>query len=109
MWNRACPLCFAKMPRALLLVHTDEVTCPSCRTPLEVSRSSRVLGAMAGCFLGYAVFLGVLPGGSELSWFVPMVGAILGFAVGSALALFFLSDLVVRPAPPGGRFPHIHG
>ena len=57
MWNRACPLCFTKVPPVVVLTRTDEVDCPSCRTPLELSRASRVLGAwvrIAGGVCGHA-------------------------------------------------------
>jgi hypothetical protein len=48
MGNRACPLCFAKLPRSLVLTRSEDLACPSCHALLELSRSSRVLSAFVG-------------------------------------------------------------
>lgn len=108
MWNRACPLCFARVPRLLVLSRSEDLACPACRAPLEVSRPSRIAGsivglvaAMSACKLAYSI----APVGK---WVIPLAAAVLGFGVGSALILFLFCDLVVRPkAPPQGN-PHSH-
>ena len=100
MWNRACPLCFAKMPRSLVLTRGEDLVCPSCHTPLELSRPSRILGAVAGMLAGLLA-LQSLSGISEaLPWAIPVVGAVVGYGAASALLLFFVADLVVQPKPP---------
>jgi uncharacterized protein YbaR (Trm112 family) len=108
MGNRACPLCFAKVPRALVLAHGDDLACPSCRTPLEVSRSSRVLSALEGLFAGFAAALLVLHVSTTGRWVLPMAGAILVYALTSALMLFFVSDLVVQPKPSPSHLQQTH-
>jgi len=108
MGNRACPLCFARVPRTLILTQGDELACPSCHAPLELSRSSRVLSALCGLLAGFAAVHLALQLSTRGRWALPMVGALLAYALVSALVLSFLSDLVVLPKPPHGDFPHSH-
>ncbi len=108
MWNRACPLCFAKVPRGLLLTRGIDLVCPSCHTALELSRASRVLGAAAGLAASYGMAQTLLGVGTEGQWVLPMVGAILAYGVASAGVLFFLSDLVVLPKAPKGGLRDAH-
>jgi hypothetical protein len=105
MWNRSCPLCFAKVPRSLVLTRAEDLLCPSCHTPLEISRSSRVLSAIAGLLAGFVAVHVVLRVSTTGRWAIPMVGAVLAYAIASALLLFFLADLVVQPKPPASHFP----
>jgi len=59
MGNHVCPLCFAKVPRTLILTKTLEVNCPACHAELEVSRGSRVLASFVGILAAFvAVHLG---------------------------------------------------
>jgi hypothetical protein len=108
MWNRSCPLCFAKVPRSLVLTRADDLVCPSCHTPLEVSRTSRVLSAMAGLLAGFVAADIVLEVSTTGRWAIPMVGAVLAYAIASALLLCFLADLVVQPKPPASHLPQVH-
>jgi hypothetical protein len=107
MWNRACPLCFGKVPRSLILVLGDELACPSCHASLQLSRASRVAGAFGGLF---CTFLAghVMHTASGGDWALPVVGSIVAYGLGSALILYFLSDLVVQPKPPLSHFPQAH-
>lgn len=108
MWNRSCPLCFAKVARGQVLTHEDELVCPSCHAALELSRSSRVLSAIAGLLAGYVAVQVVLRVSTFGRWAFPMLGAVMAYAIASALLLFFVSDLVVQPKPPAGHFPQTH-
>lgn len=104
MWNRKCPLCFARVPRSLILTLGNELVCPSCHTPLELSRASRVAGASGGLlcsFVLWHVARGLTSGG----WALQIVAAVLAYGVGSALVLYLLSDLVVQREPPLNHFP----
>jgi len=109
MWNRACPLCFTKVPRSLVLTRGEDLTCPSCRASLEISRASRVLAALCGVLVGYAAASHVV---SEISatgrWVFGVLGALLGYGIVSAVVLYFVADLVVQRKPPVGHFPHSH-
>jgi hypothetical protein len=108
MGNRACPICFAKVPRSLVLTRAEDLTCPSCHTPLELSRSSRVLSAFGGLFAGFVAAQIVFDVTTKGRWALPMVSAVLAYGFASALVLFFVSDLVVQPKPLVGQFQHSH-
>jgi len=107
MWNRTCPICFAKIPRFLVLTRSYEITCPTCRSPLELSRHSRLLDSCVGFLAAVMVFHLPLPH-SDAHWFLRLVAVVLAFGFGSALLLFFAADLVVRPQPVSTPFPHLH-
>lgn len=108
MGNRACPLCFARVPRTLVLTRGEELVCPSCHAPLELSRSSRVLSSLDGLLAGFIAAQIVLGLATTGRWVLPMLAAILTYAAVAALVLFFLSDLVVLPKPPAAHFPLPH-
>lgn len=108
MGNRACPLCFARVPRTLVLTRGDELICPSCHTPLELSRSSRVLSALVGLLGGFIAVHLVLRVVTTGRWVLPLVGAILAYALASALVLFLFCDLAVLRRPAASHFPQSH-
>jgi hypothetical protein len=107
MWNRTCPLCFVRVPRKLVLTRGDDLVCPSCHAPLEISRASRVLGSAAGLAAGY---LGAqaIPLSAMGGWSLQLVGALFGYGIGAALVLFFISDVVVQPKAAVRDFPQSH-
>jgi hypothetical protein len=108
MANRSCPLCFVKLPRTSILVRSDELTCASCHSLLELSRSSRVRAALLGVVAAFVAARAVVTGRLEAGWFTAVVAAVVVYGAGSALFLLFFSDLVVRPKAPT-VFPQIHG
>ena len=107
MWNRACPICFAKIPRFLVLTSSYDITCPTCRSPLELSRHSRLLDSLVGFLAALLVFHLPLPP-TGANWFLRLVAVFFAFGFGSALLLFFAADLVVPPQPVSTPFPHLH-
>lgn len=107
MWNRACPMCFVRVPRSAILTRGDELTCPSCHTALELSRTSRVLSAAVGLLVAYVLAKAVSDSAAKGGWIWPILGVVFGYGLGSALVLYFLADLVVRPHPAEGHFPQL--
>jgi hypothetical protein len=107
MRNRACPICFARISRFLVLTHSYDITCPACRSPLELSRQSRLVDSFVGFLLALFVFHLPLPR-TGANWILCLVATFLAFCVGSALLLFFAADIVVRPSPLSTPFPHPH-
>ncbi len=108
MENHACPLCFAKVPRTLILTKTLELDCPACHATLEVSRSSRVLASLVGILAAFVVVhLGGRVSGTA-GWTLPIVAAVMAFGICAALVLFVFSELAVRPKISPTVFPHIH-
>jgi hypothetical protein len=108
MWNRACPLCFARVPRSLVLAHSQDLACPACHAALEISRPSRLLGSGGGLVAAVAASHLARSITPIAPWISPLAAAMLGFGLGSALLLFFICDLVVRPKVLPGRNPHSH-
>lgn len=107
MWNRTCPLCFAKVSRFLVLSRSNDLICPACHSPLELSRYSRLLASFVGFLAGLLVFHLHLPH-TGANWVLRPVAVFIAFGLGSALLLFLVADLVVRPNPPSTSFPHAH-
>jgi hypothetical protein len=108
MWNRACPLCFARLSRTQVLSHSNDLICPACHAQLELSRPSRVLGSFTGIVAAISIFQLAHTANPWTSWTWPMLAAILAFGFVSALVLMLASDLVVRPQPHPATFPHAH-
>ena len=107
MWNRACPLCFARLSRTQVLSCSNDLICPACHAQLELSRPSRVLASFAGIFAAISIFY-LAPSSDPLTnWTWPMLAAIVSFGLVSALVLFLASDLVVRPLLRPVTFPHV--
>ena len=106
MWNRACPLCFARLSRTQVLSRSNDLICPACHAQLELSRPSRVLGSFAGIAAAMSAFPLAYTANSLTNWTWPMVAAILSFGFASALMLLLASDLVVRSQPHSATFPH---
>jgi hypothetical protein len=107
MWNRACPICFARINRFLVLTYSYDITCPTCHSPLELSRQSRLLDSLIGFLVALQVFQLPLPP-SGANWVLRLVATVLAFCFASALLLFFAADIVVRPSPLSTPFPHPH-
>jgi hypothetical protein len=106
MAKRTCPLCFVKVPWTAALAHSYEMQCPGCHAPLELSRFTRIVGAMggvAGAWAAAQLVAKIWPGGL---WVTQIAAAILGFGVASAACVLLAGDLAVRPKPPAAAFPH---
>jgi hypothetical protein len=106
MWKRKCPLCFVRILWTATLAHSNEITCPACHAPLELSRFTRVFGAFGGIagalvvlHLGQGIFHGQV-------WVLPVVAAIFGYGSASALFVLIAGDLVVRAKATEASFPH---
>jgi len=108
MENHVCPMCFAKVPRKLILTKTLEVSCPACHAELEVTRGSRVLAAFVG-FLAAFVAVHLFAGATGTArWTLPIVAAVITYGMCAALVLLVFSELVVRPKGSSTAFPHKH-
>lgn len=106
MWNRACPLCFGKVPRTRVLTRSENLECPSCHASLELSRPSRVLGTAVGLATGLAAAEWTVSASVRGEWLLAVVAGLLGYGIGTAVMLFLVSDLAVRPELETGKFPH---
>ncbi len=113
---RKCPNCFATVPAAKVLVYTNELVCPSCNSPLEVSALSRNISAFAALIVAAVVwriasaYYSGHPG--ALGWVLPILFAFLAYSVAAPLVLIFMADLQLRqlrtPALIADAAPHHH-
>jgi hypothetical protein len=99
MWNRACPLCFQRVPGSLVLTRGEDLRCPSCRAPLELSRASRVLGAICGLLLAMVAVGLIVDSRVKGRWVWTVVAAVLAYGVGSTVVLYFLADVRCQCSP----------
>jgi uncharacterized paraquat-inducible protein A len=106
MWNRACPLCFTKVPRKLILGSEEKLVCPRCRTPLELSPAARLLGVICGLVAAFAAVRLILATNLAGTWILQVIAAVLVYVVASSAVLYFFSDLVVRRDGAAEDFPH---
>ena len=106
MGRRACPLCFVRVPWTTALVHSYDIECPACHTPLELSRFTRIVGAfsgLAGAFLAVHLARGIF---HWSFWLTPILATFFAFGFMSALGVLIAGDLVVRREPTSTGFPH---
>ena len=106
MAARQCPNCFAMLPAGKVVAYTDELTCPGCRRPLEVSGFSRNLAAFAGLAAGavawrWASVHSFCDSGGA-GWLLPMLCGYFAVSVFSPVLLMLTADLRMKPAqgPP---------
>lgn len=97
---RICPLCFGKVPASTVVTQSDSIVCPGCGKTLEVSRPSRLLGGLVGLLAAWLVFRLTSHSEGTLAWVLPMVYAIVAYAVASPVFLMLTADLVVKPEQP---------
>ena len=106
MWNRACPLCFGKVPLIRVLVRTENLQCPSCHANLKLSRPSRALASAVGLALGLAMVRCLAIASVRGEWILAVVVGFVGYGVGCAAALGVISDLVAKRQGEAEGFPH---
>lgn len=97
---RKCPQCLAVVPVGHAAAFSDEIVCPGCRAPLEVAGISRHVGVwlgIGGGALGWAAARGI---DHPLGFVVPVIGALLGYGIVSAVATMFGADLRNRVPEP---------
>ena len=106
VWNRACPLCFGKVPLVRVLVRTQNLQCPSCHANLKLSRPSRALASAVGLSIGLAMVRCLAIASVRGEWILAVVVGFVGYGVGCAAALGVISDLVAKRQGEAERFPH---
>ena len=97
---RQCPNCFARVPAAKLLPCTNDLVCPSCGKPVEVSSISRnlsaLIGLMAAAFVWWlsSRYYAGHPG--SLGWVLPVLFSYLAYSVVAPLILAYAGDLQLK-------------
>jgi hypothetical protein len=101
---RKCPHCFAVFPAKKLLAYSNDLECPSCGTPLEISALSRNVSCFVGLVCAAIVWRASAahyrthPG--ALGWALPVLFSYLTYSVAAPLMLILTGDLRLRPARP---------
>jgi LSD1 subclass zinc finger protein len=92
-----------KVPVGPAVAYSDDLICPGCRRPLQISPASRdvaeALGLAAAAITWYAVTRSWLAQ-TVLGWVLPIVFAVLALSVVSTLVLMFSADLRLREVVP---------
>ena len=100
---RRCPYCLARVPAGLSVAYSNDLVCPGCNRPLEISPASRdiaeALGLAAGAIVWYAATRSWLAQ-TVLGWVLPIVFAFLALSIVSTLVLMFSLDLRLREVAP---------
>ncbi len=98
---RQCPSCLTVVPAGRVVAHSDDLVCPGCQRPLEISALSRNLVVTAGLLAATGVWRVTSDGprnGYALGWVLPIVYAILAFGAVAPLLLILTADLRFDPA-----------
>jgi hypothetical protein len=101
---RKCPNCFSTVPATKVLVYTNDLVCPTCNSPLQVSALSRNISAFAALIVAAIVwriasaYYSGHPG--ALDWVLPVLFAFLAYSLAAPLVLVFVADLQLRPLEP---------
>jgi hypothetical protein len=99
---RMCPNCLAMVRPGEIVAHSNNLVCPGCQGPLEISGFSRNLSAVAGLAAGAIVWrissAHFSQEASALGWILPIVYSYLSFNVVAPLVLILTADLQLKPA-----------
>ncbi|HKN60655.1 MAG TPA: hypothetical protein VJW93_05740 [Candidatus Acidoferrales bacterium] len=101
---RKCPNCFAAVPATKVLVYTNDLVCPSCNSPLQVSALSRNISMLAALIVAAIIWriasAYYLEHPGALGWVLPVLFAFLAYSVAAPLVLAFIADLQLKPLEP---------
>jgi hypothetical protein len=115
---RQCPNCLAKVPAGKLAAYSNDLICPGCQRPLEISDFSRNLAAFAALAAAFLVWwlasARFLNDASALGWVLPLVYSYFALSIVAPIALILLADLRLKsadaaPVPhqtPAAHSPH---
>jgi len=97
---RQCPNCLAMLPAGSVVAYSNDLKCPGCGKPLEISGLSRNIAAFAGLAAGAIVFFAASVHysyeGNALGWVLPIVFSYLALSVVALVALIVLADLRMK-------------
>jgi hypothetical protein len=103
---RQCPNCLAMVPAGKILAYSNNLVCPSCQKPLEISGFSRNLSMFVALALAALVWsltsAHFSQDRSALGWVLPVVYSYLALSIVAPVALILLADLRLKSeeAPP---------
>jgi hypothetical protein len=90
------------VPAGEIVAYSNNLVCPNCQKPLEISDSSRNLAAFAALAAGALVWwlasARFSQDTSALGWILPVVYSYLALSIVAPLALILLADLRLKSA-----------
>lgn len=101
MAARKCPFCLTTVPAGRVAAFSNDIECPGCRQPLEISSLSRNIAVIAGLVAAAGVYhWAARPDATDsmLGWVTPIVYAFLALSVVAPLVLMATADLRLKAA-----------
>ena len=100
MAARQCPNCLAMLPAGEVASRSDDLVCPGCQRPLEItdfSRNLAVLIAFAAATLVWIFASARFSADtSALGWIMPVLYSYLTLSIVAPLLLILLADLRLK-------------
>lgn len=98
---RQCPYCMAKVPATHVVARSNDLVCPGCQRPLEISPVSQSLAVSAGLIssafiAGVTMDVGRMHANATLIWALPAVYAVVIFGGVTPLMLMLTADLRLK-------------
>jgi hypothetical protein len=105
------------VPAVSVVAYSNDLVCPGCKKPLEISGFSRNIAMFAGLAAAFIVWAAASAHysrqSSALGWVLPIVYSYLALSIVAPLALILLADLRLKspeeapPAPHESPAPHL--
>jgi hypothetical protein len=99
---RQCPNCLAMIPAGEIVAHSNDLVCPGCHKPLEISDFSRNLAAFvalaAGVLVWWIASSRRAGDTSALGWILPVVYSYFAYSIVAPIALILFADLRLKSA-----------
>lgn len=110
MAARQCPNCLTMLPAGSVVAHSDDLVCPGCHKPLEISGFSRNIAMFLA--LGAGALVWVMASAyswgetSPLGWVLPIVFGYLALSIVALIGLILLADLRIKSVEEVLAAPH---
>jgi len=99
---RQCPNCLAIVSPGKVLAYSDDLVCPGCGKPLEISDLSRNVAmfiALAVAVLAwYFASVNFSNDDSALGWILPVVFSYMALSIAAPILLILFADLHLKSA-----------
>jgi len=117
---RVCPDCLQNVPVGRVLAYSNDLVCPGCGKPLEISFLSRYLAAFTGLIAAVVVWWAASKHYANdswaLAWVLPIVFSYFALSIVAPIVLALTADLQLRSieapsvqhevAAPSHHLPH---
>ncbi|MGB9242246.1 MAG: hypothetical protein WCC03_02760 [Candidatus Acidiferrales bacterium] len=117
MAARLCPDCLHEVSAGRVLAYSNDLVCPNCAKPLDISLLSRYLAAFAGLIAAVVVWWAASKHYANdswaLAWVLPIVFSYFALSIVAPIVLALTADLQLRsteaaPALPQASAPSHH-